>query len=168
MATPVAYGSSQARGWIRATALAYTTATATRDLSCVCDLQHSSRKHWIPNPLSKARDWTRILMDTSHDSFPLCHNGNSLKFFKEDDIILYSIKGRLVFTFMSYCVPLIYHNFKDMGLLGCWRARKCYWKDVYSMYTSLQKWQRLLLTKVLFRSPCRVPGGRTRTSDWVE
>ena len=28
--------------------LAY--ATATQDLSCVCDLHHSSRQHWIPNP----------------------------------------------------------------------------------------------------------------------
>ena len=35
---------------------AYTTATATPDLSCVCDLHHSSRNHWILNPLSKARD----------------------------------------------------------------------------------------------------------------
>ena len=45
--------------------LVYTTATATWDLSCVCDLHHSSRQHWIPNPLSEARDRTRILMDPS-------------------------------------------------------------------------------------------------------
>ena len=36
--------------------LAYATATATRDLSLVCDLHHSSWQHWILNPLSKARD----------------------------------------------------------------------------------------------------------------
>ena len=34
---------------------AYTTATATPDLSCVCDLHHSSRQCWILNPLSEAR-----------------------------------------------------------------------------------------------------------------
>ena len=34
----------------------YTTATATQDPSCVCDLHHSSQQHWILNPLSKARD----------------------------------------------------------------------------------------------------------------
>ena len=42
--------------------LAYTTATATPDLSHVCDLHHSSWQHWILNPLSKARDQTRHLM----------------------------------------------------------------------------------------------------------
>ena len=36
--------------------LASTTATATQDPSRVCDLDHSSRQHWILNPLSKARD----------------------------------------------------------------------------------------------------------------
>ena len=42
--------------------LAYTTATATLDPSCVCDLHHRSRQHQIFNPLSKARDQTRNLM----------------------------------------------------------------------------------------------------------
>ena len=36
--TPVAQESSQARGRIRAAAASYTTATATWDLSCICDL----------------------------------------------------------------------------------------------------------------------------------
>ena len=42
--------------------LAYTTATATPDLSCVCDLHHS-QQCWVLNPLSKARDRTHFLMD---------------------------------------------------------------------------------------------------------
>ena len=41
-AAPAAYGSSQARGRIRAAA-AYATATATQDPSQVCVLHHSSR-----------------------------------------------------------------------------------------------------------------------------
>ena len=41
------------------------TATATQDPSCVCDLYHSTWQHQILNPLSEARDWTCILMDTS-------------------------------------------------------------------------------------------------------
>ena len=45
--------------------MAYTTATATRDPSYICDLHHSSWQRWILNPLSKARDRTHILMDTS-------------------------------------------------------------------------------------------------------
>ena len=42
--------------------LAYATATATLDLSCICDPHHSSRECQIHNPLSKARDQTHNLM----------------------------------------------------------------------------------------------------------
>ena len=38
--------------------LVYTTATATEDLSHVCDLHHSSRQCRILNPRSEARDQT--------------------------------------------------------------------------------------------------------------
>ena len=48
-ATPPAYGSSQATGWIGAVA---------------ASLHHSSWQCWILNPLSKARDRTRTLMVT--------------------------------------------------------------------------------------------------------
>ena len=48
---------------------AYTTATATPDPSCVCNLHHSSWQHWILNPLSEARDQTCVLMDTSQICF---------------------------------------------------------------------------------------------------
>ena len=41
---------------------AYTTATATPDLSCVCDLHHSSRQGRILNPLREARNRTRNLV----------------------------------------------------------------------------------------------------------
>ena len=43
---------------------AYTTAVATPDPSCIWDLHCSLWQHQILNPLSKARDQTRILMDT--------------------------------------------------------------------------------------------------------
>ena len=45
---PAAYGGSEARGQIRAVA---------------ASLRHSSQKRQILNPLSKVRNWTRILMD---------------------------------------------------------------------------------------------------------
>ena len=45
--------------------LAYATVTETRDPSRVCNLHHSSQQHLILNPLSEARDQTRILMDTN-------------------------------------------------------------------------------------------------------
>ena len=43
----------------------YATATAMWDLSQVCYLHHNLRQHRVLDPLSKARDRTRILMDTS-------------------------------------------------------------------------------------------------------
>ena len=49
--------------------LAYITAIAMQDLSCICDLHHNSQQCWIPDPLSKARDPTHILMDTSQIRF---------------------------------------------------------------------------------------------------
>ena len=45
--------------------LACTTATAMQYLSPVSDLHHSSWQRQIVNPLSKARGWTRVLMNTS-------------------------------------------------------------------------------------------------------
>ena len=48
---------------------AYATAAALRDLSCVCDLHHSSQQCWILNPLGEARDGTCVLMDTSQICF---------------------------------------------------------------------------------------------------
>ena len=53
---------------------AYATARATRDLSRIRDLHCSLRQLGILNPLSKARDRTLILMNTS---WVLNHNGNS-------------------------------------------------------------------------------------------
>ena len=58
---------------------AYIIATAVQDPSCVCNLHHRSQQLWILNPLSKARDGTHILMDTSHVLKPLSQNGNSLE-----------------------------------------------------------------------------------------
>ena len=55
--------------------LAYVTAIAMHDPSCVYNLHHSSQQNWILSPLSKARVQTCILVDTI--LIPLSHNGNS-------------------------------------------------------------------------------------------
>ena len=60
---------------------AYTIGTATQDPSHICNPYHASQQYWILNPLSKARDWTRIFMDTSqvHYHWPTVGTpGNSL------------------------------------------------------------------------------------------
>jgi len=64
-AAGAAYGGFQARSPIGAVTPGYTTATATEDPSRVCNLHHSSQQHQILKPLSKARDRTHILMDTT-------------------------------------------------------------------------------------------------------
>jgi len=48
---------------------AYSTATAMQDLSCICDLHHSSQQRRILNPWSEARDQTRNLMVPSQIRF---------------------------------------------------------------------------------------------------
>ena len=60
-----AYGTSQARGESELQLPAYVTATVMQDLSCVCNLHHNLQQCQILNPLSKARDPTRVLMVTS-------------------------------------------------------------------------------------------------------
>ena len=47
----------------------YTTATATGDLSHVCNLYHRSQQCRISDPLNKARNQTCILMDSSQIRF---------------------------------------------------------------------------------------------------
>ena len=65
---PTAYESSQGvRSELQL--LASATVTATGDPSHICSLHHRSRQCRIPDPLSKARDWTHILMDTSQVHF---------------------------------------------------------------------------------------------------
>ena len=59
---------------------AYTTATATQDPRCVCNLYQRSKQCWILNPLSAARDHTCIFVDTSRVHSLLSHNGNSIFF----------------------------------------------------------------------------------------
>jgi len=45
------------------------TATATQDLSHVCDLPDSSQQQQILSPLSRTRDRTCVLMGTSQASY---------------------------------------------------------------------------------------------------
>ena len=61
----------------KAQPLAYTTATAAWDPSCVCHLSYSSWQCQVLNPLIEVRDHTGILMDPSLVCWPLSHDRNS-------------------------------------------------------------------------------------------
>ena len=63
-ASPVVDWSFWARGWIIAAAAAASLCHSHTDLSCVCDLHHSSWQCQILNTLNEARDSTCILIDT--------------------------------------------------------------------------------------------------------
>ena len=72
--------------------LAYATAIAMWNLSCVCDLHHSSWQCWILNPLSKARDRTHNLMVTSQICFHCAATGTpKTLFFMMRNFLLYLI-----------------------------------------------------------------------------
>ena len=60
--------------------LAYTTVTATQDLSCFCKLHHSSQQCWILNPLIEARDETHNLMIPSQIHFRCATTGTPVLF----------------------------------------------------------------------------------------
>ena len=63
-ASPAKYGGSRLGAELELKPPAYATATAAHDPSRVWDL-YSSLQHQILNPLSEARDQTRVLMDAS-------------------------------------------------------------------------------------------------------
>ena len=61
-AAPAAYGSSQARGRIRAVATGLRQSHSNAGSEPRLNLHHSSQQRRIVNPLSKGRDRTRNLM----------------------------------------------------------------------------------------------------------
>ena len=101
-ASPIAYGSFQARSQIGAVAsclpIYHSHSNARSDR--LCDLHHSSRQHQILNSLSEARDQTCVLMNTSQVLFPLSHNGNSLFFFLFFEI------WKITINFCFFCLQI--------------------------------------------------------------
>ena len=80
------------------------TATATPELSRICNLCHSSQQCRTLKLLSKARDWTHILMDSGQVFNPLSHNGNTLSFFFNKRALT------LVQTFRLLLVSVFFSN----------------------------------------------------------
>ena len=62
---PMTYGNSQVRGWMGTVASGLRYSHSSTRSEYVCNLHHSSGQRWILISLSKAKDWTRILMDAS-------------------------------------------------------------------------------------------------------
>ena len=93
IATPVAYGRSQAKYRIRGAAEVYSTATATLDLCCLCNLRLNLWQCWILNPLSKGSYQTWILTETNL----LSHDGSScIDFFLKQNLKNITLHGSRV------------------------------------------------------------------------
>ena len=71
---------------------AYTTATATRDPSRVCNLHNSSQQRGILNPLREARDRTRNLMVPSRICIRCVTLGTPIPFLILASIMVYPKK----------------------------------------------------------------------------
>ena len=131
-ATPMGYGGSRDRDWIRATAASLCHSHRNVDPSHVCDVHHSSWQHRILNPLSKARDWTCVFMDPSQILFHwamtrtpiLCRILNStykwylwylsFSFFHLiwETLVLFTLMQMALFhSFYGWIVVNIYHIF---------------------------------------------------------
>ena len=92
---PMTYGSSQARGQIGTAAEIYIIATAIPDLSCICNLHHSSWQCWITDPLSEARDQTHIHIDTSQICFHCATMGIPSVYFLKLEVPLWCSRLRI-------------------------------------------------------------------------
>ena len=107
-ATPAAYGGSQARGLIGATASGLcqshsnARAIATPDPSHVCDQHHGSWQHWILNPLSEARGRTHVLMVTSR----VCNL-----------LVQWELPRKAVFSTLRFFSHMHYHRI--LGRIPC-------------------------------------------------
>ena len=88
---------------------AYTAATATWDPSHVCELHHSSRQHQILNPLSEARDWTHVLVDTNQISLPCATTGTPNASLYKDVVYNAVLQSRLT-LFFKILIQRILHS----------------------------------------------------------
>ena len=81
--------------------LAFATATATQDPSHIFDLCCILWQCWILNPLSEARDWTRVLMDTSWVRFHWATTGTPTAEFKSWSCHFLSVSPEQVMIFWA-------------------------------------------------------------------
>ena len=108
---------------------AYTTATATQDLGCVCDLYHRLRQGQILSPLSEARGGTCVLTDTS--SLPLSPNGNSsfCSLIRESTNIGVLIIDMLSLLMLFSVWPMYFLHFNatDFYIIFCLLQTDAFW-----------------------------------------
>ena len=112
----MAYGSSQARGQIRARAAGLGYSHSNSGFWAESDLHYSSQQRRIPDPLSKARDQTRILMDTSQVRFHCTTKGTPINVFLIltsyvfQIVLLFSFFPFLKYSWFTIMCPFLLYN----------------------------------------------------------
>ena len=91
---------------------AYQEPQQHEDPSHVCNLHHSSWQCQIPDPLSKARDQSHILMNTSQIHFCCATTGTPGLYFLISFINLLNF-----YSHMYYCIGLFYYQSSVHSLL---------------------------------------------------
>ena len=87
------------------------------DQSCICNLHNGSWQHQILNPLSKARDQTCVLMDTSQIHFHWAMMRTPQKFHFIYLFLFFIIIFFLSFVF-SKSAPMAYGSSQARGQIG--------------------------------------------------
>ena len=111
-------------------AYATATATATPDLSLVWDLHHGSQQHWIADPLSKARDWTCILMDTSCICFCCATMGTPESYFYKgsSELLHLSLSLRKLknttYPYLTFRIAELAKTWQPHSLVPCCTGEK--------------------------------------------
>ena len=132
---------------------AYITATATWDPSLICDLHHCSQQHRIPNPLSEARDWIHILMDTSWICFLCATMGTPrmhLFFYIPLPVFFLSVSP-IIYSYIS--ASQIPNKLLLLGNMICTHDESCDWsftdgQFTPKLYASGGLWKFLVLSQI--------------------
>ena len=151
-----AYGSSQARDQIGAAAASLCHSYSNQDQGQVCNLHHGLWQRHILNPVSEARNWTCILMDTNWVYNLLSHYKNSLDnwFIKKDTTQnsqieeMNSVSGGVQsFPALPKCTTLpmsllSHHAFWTPELLDSYGSstRQAWWLNHWPLVTELNLW----------------------------
>ena len=155
---PVAYGGPRLGVALELQLLVFATvATATQDLSCMCELPRSSRQCRIPNPLSEARDQTCILRDTSGIRCCFATKGTPVLFFLfcwSVSLVVFTLLERQLhegrhFCFVRRIVSVTEETLVEQGRGGWKRISKGrsfpLWQEPF-IFESHQWWKLIFFT----------------------
>ena len=156
----MAYAGSQAKGQIGVVAAGLHHSHSTLDPSHICDLHHSSQQCWILNLLSKARDWTWVLMDASQIHFCWVMMGTP-------DVFFWCVCGR---RWASCLTPLPSWSWLLPQHLSWFFSLVCFLLPQHGMFLIDSMVKVMFLEKPVLCAckGCIEPGKAQKTSDLAD